>query len=143
MPLSVVQHGIFKHLWPLALLLWAWTWKVYLCLFWACINASIVKMDRLTHYHIMLCLTIDLWPWHWKAGPCWFSVINASILKMDIATLPHKVVQQGNLKHFLVEYLHFKWCICVLQYKLWSWGSQTCNLLLFYFVFCYSVLTAF
>ncbi len=71
-------------------MLWVWCLKDCPCQFWVCINYSIVKIGRVTHYHIK-CLIFDLvlWPWHWKACPRQLSLISASILKMDIATLYH------------------------------------------------------
>ncbi len=74
--------------------LWSWCCEFDLGMFvivqfQAYIKASIVKMDRVTHVHIKLCINFDsvLWPWHWKACPCQLSVINVRILKMDIATI--------------------------------------------------------
>ncbi len=37
---------IFKHRWPLTLVLWPWPWRVCLCQLSACINASILKMGK-------------------------------------------------------------------------------------------------
>ncbi len=91
LPYNVVQHVIFKHPLPLTLVLWAWPCKVWPCQFWVFINVNIMRMDRVTHYHINLCLTFDLvlWPWHWKTCPFQLSVINASIFNMGIATFCH------------------------------------------------------
>ncbi len=112
LPHNDVQHDIFKHPGPLC---YEFDLGMFVIVqFWAYIKASIVKMDRVTHFHIKLCINFDsvLWPWHWKACPCQLSVINARILKMDIATLPHNVVQQGNLKHsYSLEHLHVKLCM--------------------------------
>ncbi len=83
---NVVQHGIFEHPWSYCELHFE---DVCPCQFWVCTNANIVETDRVSHCHIKLCIMfyLVLCLWHWKACPCQLSVINASIFKMDVATL--------------------------------------------------------
>ncbi len=107
------------------------------CQFWACINVNIVRMHRVTHYHIKLCLTIDLvlWPWKWKTYLCQLSVINTSIFKMDIATLYYitlcNKVTWSILIYLNIYIWHNTYVNIQFKYKQWSQGSQACGLFWF------------
>ncbi len=90
------------------------------CQILACINTSILKIDRYSNslphmviQHVMFLASLTFYLVLWLC-PCQLSsCVNTSHLKMDIVTLSHKVVQHGIFKHpCLVKHLHFKWCIC-------------------------------
>ncbi len=61
-----------------------------------------VKIDRVTHYHKSFALPLT-WCFYIDIGKSVHT--NYSLLMPAFSTLPHNVVQQGNLKHsYLLEH---------------------------------------
>ncbi len=78
------KHPRFLDLWPMTLTLESLPDQ-----FWACIYASIVKIDRVTHYHFNLCLTFDLWLWHLESLSVVYQLLMPAFWKWENKKLFH------------------------------------------------------
>ncbi len=99
------------HPCPLTLVMWPWHWKKCSCIFSDCINASHLKMEIVTHFHIRLCNMAS------------FSILGEMILTLENCEPILSFYILPIFWKFIITHYHIQLCnivsLCILDLLSW------------------------